>query len=81
MCQVNVFQAKTEFSKLIAMLESGTEDEIVVARNGRPVARLVRWTEAEPKRRIGVAKGLFTVPSDFDAADERITELFEGDAE
>lgn len=42
MSHVNVFQAKNEFSKLLARIEDGTEEEIVVARKGKPVARLVR---------------------------------------
>lgn len=76
MCQVNVLQAKTELSKLLAMLEAGDEDEIVIARNGVPAARLVRWEPADGDQRIGVAKGLFAVPDDFDADDEVIGRAF-----
>jgi hypothetical protein len=43
MCQVNIFKAKTELSRLIALLESEAEDEIVIARNGKPVARILPW--------------------------------------
>ena len=80
MTQVNVFQAKTELSKLIASLENGDDEEIVIARNGKPVARLTRWVPTAGKKRIGTAKGMFTVPDDFDADDATIAELFSGES-
>ena len=79
MCQVNVFQAKTELSRLIALLENGSEEEIIIARNGTPVARLVRWNREETKNRIGAAKGFFRVPDDFNADDGAVASLFSGD--
>lgn len=81
MCQVNVLEAKTGFSRLLAMLEDEEEDEIVIARNGRPVARLVRWTGPDHGSRIGAAKGAFTVPDDFAADDGAIAALFTGGLE
>ena len=80
MTQINVFQAKTELSKLIASLESGDNEEIVIARNGKPVARLVRWVSSAGKGRIGAAKGMFTVPDGFDDDDPAIAELFSGES-
>ena len=79
MRQVNVFQAKTEFSKLLAKLESAEEDEIVIARNGKPVARLLRWEERDVSKRLGSAKGLFRMPEDFDADDATVAALFRGE--
>lgn len=76
MRQVNVFQAKTDLSKLICALEEGIDDEIVIARNGKPVARLLKWEEKPSDRRIGVAKGLFRAPEDFDADDGLIEGMF-----
>jgi antitoxin (DNA-binding transcriptional repressor) of toxin-antitoxin stability system len=78
MCQVNVFQAKTELSRLISALENGEEEEIVIARNGKPVARLLRWSAKASKKRVGVAKGIFSVPEDFGADDAAIAALFSG---
>ncbi len=78
MCQVNIFQAKTELSKLISLLESEAEDEIVIARNGKPVARILPWAGKSADKRIGVAKGLFVVPDDFDALDVSVGSLFQG---
>jgi prevent-host-death family protein len=60
--QVNVQEAKTRLSDLLARSERG--EEIVIARAGRPVARLVPVVEAPP-RRFGVMR--LDVPDDFDA--------------
>ena len=78
MTTVSVFQAKTNLSKLIKRLESGQEREIVIARHGRPVARLCRLEGRRLGRRIGVAKGRFRVPENIDADSERIARLFTG---
>ena len=72
---VNVHEAKTRLSQLIAALESGEVTEITIARNGKPAARLVPVPVKRPIR-LGLAKGQFTVPDDFDADDEAIAELF-----
>jgi antitoxin (DNA-binding transcriptional repressor) of toxin-antitoxin stability system len=76
MHQVNIFQAKTELSKLISSLENGTDDEIIIARNGKPVAKLLKWKEKSAASRIGAAKGKFRVPDDFDADNNLIEEMF-----
>lgn len=64
MRQINIHEAKTQLSKLIASVERG--NEIVIARYGEPVARLVPFREAAaPPRTPGSAKGKFTVPPEF----------------
>lgn len=78
MLQVNVKEAKTDFSKLIRLIEGRREDEITVARNGRPVARIVPINRPPVSKRIGVAKGKFTVPDDFDAVSEEIAATLMG---
>ena len=65
MSTVNIHEAKTHLSKLIARVEAG--EEIVIARDGSPVARLVAVHKAESKRVSGRDRGLFSVPEDFDA--------------
>ncbi len=78
MTTVNIFEAKTNLSRLIEAVETGAEAEIIIARNGRPVARLA---PLEPKRRgvrLGLAKGLFKAPEDTKALDDEIAELFYG---
>jgi prevent-host-death family protein len=64
---VNMHEAKTGLSKLVSDIETGTEQEIIIARNGKPVARLVpvEAVEVEP-RRLGVAEGKYP-PLDFAA--------------
>ena len=76
--QVNVFEAEAEFSKLIRLVESRREESITVARNGRPVARIVPYESAPVSKRIGIAKGKFTVPDDFDAGNEEIAAMLMG---
>ena len=65
MSQMNMHEAKTHFSKLIARVEAG--EEVVIARDGKPVARLVAVRERVGKRIAGRDRGLLSVPEDFDA--------------
>ena len=65
MRSVNMHEAKTHFSKLIARVEAG--EEIVIARDGQPVARIVAFRAPADKRTPGRDRGLFAVPDDFDA--------------
>jgi prevent-host-death family protein len=81
MTTYNVLEAKSNLSKLIDAVESGRESEIVIARNGKPAARLVPLATKPAGRRIGVAKGLFEVPDDIDGANPIIAELFNGVAD
>lgn len=78
---VNMLDAKTSLSRLVQDLESGVAKEYVIARNGRPAARLVPLAPAAPDRlkRIGVARGRFAVPDDIDVANEDVRRLFEGE--
>ena len=63
MRQINIHEAKTQFSRLIAAVEHG--EEIVIARYGEPVARLVPIRPNAPPRKPGSARGKFKVPSSF----------------
>ena len=76
MCQMNVLEAKTNFSKIIAMLESGDEKEVIVARAGKPVVKIPYIEPVDVSKRIGIAKGKFTVPDDFDEPDDEIARMF-----
>jgi prevent-host-death family protein len=75
---VNMLKAKSNLSRLVEAVESGAEAEIVIARNGRPAARLVPVLRGRKGRRIGAAKGKFAVPENIDADNARIAELFTG---
>ncbi len=63
MSVVNVHQAKTQLSRLLARAEAG--EEVVIARSGIPVARLVRYENRPGVRRFGAMKGRFTVDESF----------------
>ena len=78
MMQVNILEAKTNFSKLIRLLESKREDYITVARNGKPVVKITLINETPVSRRIGVAKGKFTMKGDFDADNREISDMLMG---
>jgi prevent-host-death family protein len=74
---VNMLEAKTHLSRLVEAIETGAESEVVIARNGRPVARLTSLESAQRPRRLGVASGQFQAPDSIDAANPLIAELFE----
>lgn len=76
---VNMLQAKSSLSRLVESIEQGREREIVIARNGRPAARLVPMDTAMGSQRIGVAKGLFEVPDDIDTHNADVAQLFVGE--
>jgi prevent-host-death family protein len=75
---INMLDAKTSLSKLVRAIESGEQAEIVIARNGRPAARLVPVRSVAPGKRIGVAKGRFIAPDDIDRDNAVIARMFEG---
>jgi prevent-host-death family protein len=58
---VNVHEAKTQFSRLIDAAHAG--ETILVAKDGKPWARLVPLEPAEPRRQPGVLRGLLQLPS------------------
>ena len=72
---VNVHEAKTHFSKLLARVSLG--EEIVIAKAGKPVARLVAINDKPRKRVPGSAKGKIWMSPDFDAPlPDEILDLF-----
>ena len=79
MCQMNVLEAKTNFSKILAMLENHEEEEVIICKSNRPVAKVVLIPEVDVSKRIGIAKGKFTFPDDFFEMDEEIAEMFYGE--
>lgn len=62
---VNIHDAKTHLSKLLEDVSAG--DEIIIAKAGTPVARLVPVRRARTRRTLGVLAGKFSVPPGFDA--------------
>jgi len=77
---VNMLQAKSTLSRLVEAIEKGDEKEIIIARHGRPAAKLVPIQALPSGRRIGVAKGVFEVPDSIDEHNEEVANLFMGGA-
>jgi len=61
---VNVHEAKTHLSKLLARVQAG--ERIIIAKAGKPIAQLVPVTERPTRRPIGIDKGLVLVGPDWD---------------
>ncbi|HKZ55064.1 MAG TPA: type II toxin-antitoxin system prevent-host-death family antitoxin [Anaerolineales bacterium] len=74
---VNIHEAKTHLSRLLETVSAGKE--IVIAKAGKPLARLVPLGRPRRRRRLGVLRGRFTVPADFDAPlPDEVLDRFEG---
>ena len=61
---VKMHEAKTNFSRLIRLVEEG--EEIVVHRGATPVARIVPYEESGPDRVPGLLRGRIRIADDFD---------------
>ena len=76
---VNVHDAKTHFSKLLQRVMAG--EEVVIAKAGSPVARLVPYEQKPPLRLPGSAKGKIRIAPDFNAPlPDELLDAFEGKA-
>lgn len=74
--EVNIHEAKTHLSKLLERVAIG--EEVIIAKAGTPVAKLVPIEGQKREFRFGSAKGEFVVPDNFDESDAEIEELFYG---
>ncbi|MDF1488993.1 type II toxin-antitoxin system Phd/YefM family antitoxin [Tessaracoccus caeni] len=80
MTTVNIHEAKTHLSRLIAAAQDG--EPVVIAKAGKPAVKLVRVDAAPEPRRLGFLAGQGSVPDDFDEIGaEQIAALFDGQAE
>ncbi len=74
---VNIREAKTHLSKLLEETSKG--EEVIIAKAGQPVARLVPVGASKKRRRLGLLAGKFCVPKDFDTPlAEEVIASFEG---
>lgn len=74
---VNIHEAKTHLSRIIDQVTAGRE--VIIAKAGRGVARLVPLEAATRPKKLGGLKGQIKVPDDFNAPlDDRILAAFEG---
>jgi prevent-host-death family protein len=74
---VNMHEAKTRLSQLVAQAEKG--ESFIIAKAGKPVVRVVAIDSPEPaqQKRLGFLAGQFTVPDDFDRmAEDEIADMF-----
>jgi prevent-host-death family protein len=62
---VNIYEAKTRLSQLVDKAAAG--EDVVVSRNGKPLARITRLDAPKRRVRFGLLKGKLTIPEDFDA--------------
>jgi len=74
---INIHEAKTHLSRLLEKVAGG--EEVVIAKAGKPIARLVPLDAPPKKRRLGLLKGKLHIPDDFDAPlTENDLAMFEG---
>ena len=74
---VDIHEAKTHLSRLIEEVAAGAE--IIIAKAGKPIARLIPVTSPVRKKNLGLLKGKIKVPDDFNAPlDESTLAAFEG---
>lgn len=71
---VNIHDAKSNLSKLIEKTLKG--EEVIIAKAGKPVAKLTAFKEKLKPRKMGLLKGKIIIPDDFDDEDEEINKMF-----
>ena len=67
---VNIHEAKTNLSKLIALLQKG--EEVIIAKSGSPVAKLIPIEKKKRDKKPNILRGKVHIASDFDSADTEI---------
>lgn len=75
---VNIYEAKTQLSKLLDQVARG--EAIVIARAGRPLAKLVPYSEEVVDRVPGCWRGRVTIAPDFDVLPPELAAAFRGEA-
>ena len=78
--EINIHEAKTHFSKLLAQVSAG--EEIIIAKAGKPVARLAPIVPKPVKKRVpGIDKGSVWMSADFDIMSKReLNDWYRGDS-
>ncbi|WP_423192634.1 type II toxin-antitoxin system Phd/YefM family antitoxin [Cupriavidus sp. H18C2] len=83
MLTVNMHDAKSQLSKLVEALETGNEQEVIIARNGKPAARLVP-VQLAVSQRIGGGRAIFAGALEglslelINASDDEVAAMFQG---
>lgn len=77
MTQFNMLDAKNNLSKICRMVSSNEEDCVVIASNGKPIVKIVPYSNNK-KRKIGVLKNKYKINDElFDKYDDEIIEMFD----
>lgn len=71
---VNIHEAKTNLSKLIAKTQKG--EDVIIAKAGKPVAKLSSYKEKTKPRKFGALKGKIWISDDFDDENPEVNKLF-----
>ena len=74
--KVNIHEAKTHLSRLVDRAAAG--EEIVIARAGKPAAKLIKFDESAEPRKLGIWTGKLRALPGFDEMDDELADLFEG---
>jgi prevent-host-death family protein len=75
---INIHEAKTHLSRIIEEVAAGKE--VIIAKAGKPMARLVPMQEKATKKKLGLLKGKIKIPADFNKPlSEAVIRLFERD--
>ncbi|MBI2423514.1 MAG: type II toxin-antitoxin system Phd/YefM family antitoxin [Candidatus Hydrogenedentes bacterium] len=78
MIQVNMHDAKTHLSQLVERVAEG--EEIVIAKAGKPVARLIAFVPLATPRQPGAWRGRVHMADDFDTLPEELLKAFDGES-
>lgn len=74
---VNIHEAKTHLSRIVDEVAAG--DEVIIAKAGKPMARLIPMPAAVKTKKLGLLKGKIKVPDDFNAPlPDEVLAAFEG---
>lgn len=76
---VNMHEAKTTLSRLVELALAG--EEVIIARDGRPLVKLVPIRASQEPRRPGRLRGRLRMAPDFDSTPDDLIDAFEGKAE
>ncbi len=74
---INIYDAKTQLSRLVDRAAAG--EEVIIARHGRPVAKLVPYRTTRSARRLGQFRGQVRMAADFNELPPDLLAGFEGE--
>ena len=74
---VNIYEAKTQLSRLLEQVNEG--EEVIIAKAGHPIARLISYHANKPTRKPGARKGMVEVSEDFEQLPDEIMAAFNGE--